>query len=209
MTSRPPTPHGAGEGPGRAGVPRRWHPAPGPRVTSWLVDWAVVGGWLGVLTLVAFLAPSPWASAQPSTPTAGTLLLTDLLVTVATVVPYVLYLSLTETSRARATLGKRVAHLAVAGAEGGRAADGAVWVRNLVKASPWQLAHLGVSRAVLDVQPGAAAVLVVLSLALVAACAVPSLVGGRGVHDRMAGTRVEQVGGDGPAPAAVPPTEGR
>ncbi|HSP59814.1 MAG TPA: RDD family protein [Ornithinimicrobium sp.] len=190
----PPDPDGGPVPPAVVAGPR-WHPSPGPRVTSWLVDWAVVGAWLGVLTLVGLLVRGSWSTPQASAPTTGTLLLTDLLLTLGTVVPYVLYLALAESSPARATLGKRVGHLVVAGEHGGRAAAGAVWVRNLVKASPWQLAHLGVSRAVLDLQPGAAMVLVLLSLVLVAACAVPSLVGGRGLHDRLAGTRVERATG--------------
>ena len=193
------TPPVGAPAPGR----RRWHPSPGPRVASWLVDWLVVGVWLGVLTLVAFLTRGSWTADGTSTPTAGTLLATDLLVTLGTVVPYVLYLVLTETSGARATLGKRVNHLVVAGEDGGRATVTAVWLRNLVKAAPWQLAHLGVSRAVLDVQHGWAVAMVVASLVLAAACAVPSLVGGRGVHDRVAGTRVERSASQPVGPVAT------
>lgn len=185
------------------GPSRRWHPSPGPRVTSWLVDWLVIGGWLGVLTLVGYLTRGSWTDAGTTTPTVRALLVTDLFVTLGTVVPYVLYLALTEASGARATLGKRVGHLVVAGQDGGRPTVAGVWLRNLVKAAPWQLAHLGVSRTLLDVQQGWAPVLVVASLVLAAACAVPSLVGGRGLHDRVAGTRVERASAEPVAPGAT------
>jgi uncharacterized RDD family membrane protein YckC len=172
-----------------------WRPGPGARVRSWLGDWLVVAGWLAFLTVAGLLVPSGRTAAAPGAArSTADLVLTDLGIAAVTVLPYVVYLSLTETSRRRATLGKRWAGLVVADAHGGTPGRDQVWLRNLVKALPWQLAHLGVTRIVLDVQLPAAVVLQVLALALAAACMVPSLVGGRGVHDRLAGTRVELAG---------------
>lgn len=169
-----------------------WRPGPVARVRSWLGDWLVVAAGLAVITLAGLLVPSgrttPAGGAAIST---VDLVVTDLGIAAATVLPYVAYLSLTETSRHRATLGKRWAGIVVADAHGGTPGRDQVWLRNVVKALPWQLAHLGLARIVLDVQHPAAVLLQVLALALAAACMVPSLVGGRGLHDRLAGTRVE------------------
>lgn len=169
-------------------------PSPVARVRSWLGDWAMVCLWLTVLTVVGLVvrlvidfAPAPTA------PTSGDLLRTDLLITVATVLPYIAYLALTESSARHATLGKRWARLVVTDADGGAPSTAAVWLRNVVKAAPWQLAHLGVSRAVFEVQTSWAMALTVSSLILFAACALPALFGGRGIHDRLAGTRVQSV----------------
>lgn len=165
-------------------------PSPGARLRSWFGDWLVIGAWLLVLTLVAWLAGLWSGGPAPSRPTAGELLLGDVAVALATVVPFLLYLALSESSPHRATVGKRWAHLVVTGAGGGTASRSAVWTRNLVKVLPWQLAHLAVSRMVLDVQLTAAVVLDVASLVLLALVAVPALTGGQGLHDRVAGTRV-------------------
>lgn len=169
-----------------------WRPAPAARVRSWLGDWLVVALWLGVLTLVGVLTRPLLGSDAPPAPVARQLLVADLLITLATVVPFVVYLAACESSRARATLGKRWAGLVVADVSGERAGAGQVWLRNIVKVLPWQVAHLGVSRAVFQVQPTTAVVLLVLSLVLLALCAAPALVAGQGLHDRMAGTRVQR-----------------
>lgn len=186
-------------------------PAPPPglrpgavaRVRSWLVDWAVIGAWLAVLAAVGLVVRLAVELPEQTVPTTRELLTADLLITLGTVVPYVVYLSVTEASTWRATLGKRWAGLVVAGAAGGAATVGAIWVRNVVKAAPWQLAHLGVSRAIYEVQTPWAIIFTVLAMVLVAACAVPALTGGRGLHDRVAGTRVERRAPDA-APGAWP-----
>ncbi|ANS80683.1 hypothetical protein SGUI_3287 [Serinicoccus hydrothermalis] len=166
-------------------------PAPLARVRSWLGDWLVIGAWIGVLSLVGAVVVPRLELPGAGAATPRGLLVADLVFTVITVLPWWLYLLLTESSGRRATLGKRWAGLVVAGAAGGVASAAAVWGRNLVKVAPWQLAHLGVSRSIYQVQTGWAAVFLGLSLALLAACAAPALAGGRGLHDRVAGTRVE------------------
>jgi uncharacterized RDD family membrane protein YckC len=178
---------------------RGTRPSPGARLRSWFGDWLVIGAWLLLLTLVSWLG-GLWSGAPaPPRPTARELVVGDVAVTLATVVPFLLYLALSESSRHRATLGKRWAQLIVTAADGGPVSTSAVWTRNLVKVLPWQLAHLAVSRMVLDVQLTAAVVLDVASLLLLALVAVPALMGGQGLHDRVAGTRVTV--GDEPRPS--------
>lgn len=187
-------------------APAAWRPRPTARVRSWLGDWLVVAVWLAVLTVVGLLVGQRFADAAgPALPGVVPLILADLAITLITVVPYVVYLSVTESSPRRATLGKRWSGLVVADVDGGAARAGQVWLRNVVKALPWQLAHLGVSRAILEVQTPLAMTLTVLSLVLAGACMAPALVGGRGLHDRVAGTRVERIG---PADRADAPGTG-
>lgn len=175
-----------------AAPPPGLRPAAVARVRSWLVDWAVIGAWIAVLSAVGFLVRLAADLPEQTTPTTRELLTADLLITLVTVVPYVIYLSVTEASTWRATLGKRWAGLVVADEDGGVAGAGRVWLRNVVKAGPWQVAHLGVSRAIYEVQTPWAISLSGLAMVLAAACAVPALTGGRGLHDRVAGTRVER-----------------
>lgn len=179
-------------------APSSWRPSPQARVGSWLGDWAVVGAWLAALSLVGAAVRPALGLPATFTVTPRTLVASDLAITVATVVPYVCYLALTESSSRRATLGKRWAGLAVSAVDDGEPARSAVWLRTIVKALPWQLAHLGAARGILEVQQGLGLVLFVLSLVLALACAAPALVGGRGLHDRVAGTRVVLASWEGP-----------
>lgn len=166
-------------------------PAPLTRVTSWAVDWAVVAAWLGALAVAGFAVRAVVdLPARPTPPSGARLLAADAAITAATVVPYAAYLALSESSARQATLGKQVVGVVVVTDDGHRAGTGRIWARNLAKALPWQLAHLGVSRGIHDVQTPAAITFSTLGTLLGAACAVPPLVGCRGLHDVLAGTRV-------------------
>lgn len=176
-----------------------WRPGPAERVRSWLGDWLVVAVWLVLLTLLGLLVrPLLDGTGAPSPPGTRELLVADLAIALVTVVPYVTDLSVTESSPLHATVGKRWAGLRVGDPAGGPPGTGQVWLRNVVKALLWQLAHLGVSRAIFEVQLPLAATLQALALLLAAACVVPALVGGRGLHDRVAGTRVQRAARDAP-----------
>lgn len=174
-------------------APGRTWPPPVARVRSWLLDWVVVGAWLGVLALVGLVVRPLLPAADGGATTLRQLVTADLLITVGTVVPYLLYLALTESSSRHATLGKRWARLRVSAADGSAPATGAVWERNIVKALPWQLGHMGFLRGVLEIQAGMGITLAVAGTLLGLACGIPALVGGRGLHDRVAGTRVERI----------------
>lgn len=176
-----------------APAPPRLRPGPVARVRSWLLDWLVVGAWLGVLAVIGLLV-RPLLSPDDGggSTTMRDLVVADLLITVATVLPYLLYLVLTESSSRRATLGKRWAGLRVVAADGSSPATSAVWVRNLVKVLSWQLGHLGFTRGMFEIQVGLGIGLAIAGTLLGLACAVPALVGGRGIHDTLARTRVER-----------------
>ena len=68
----------------------------------------------------------------------------------------------------------------------------AIAQRNAVKLLPWQLAHLAVSRFILDEQVGAAVALDILAIVLVLVTIAMAVVDRRrrALHDRIAGTRV-------------------
>lgn len=108
------------------------------------------------------------------------------------VLPGCAVLSLTESSPRHATLGKRAVGLVVTDAGARRAGPGRIWARNLIKALPWQIAHIGVSRSIRQVQTPFAVACSSAGSALALACAVPSLAGHRGLHDLLAGTRVHR-----------------
>lgn len=195
----------------------RWRPSPVARVRSWVGDWLVASAWLAALTVVGVVVRQvmdlPERAGGP--PSAGQMVVWDLLIAGVTVLPWLLYLVLCEASSWRATVGKRWAGLQVGRAgddgrgpggvlgeslgdgsgEGGRASTAQLWVRNGIKVLPWQLGHLAAARSILEVQQGWALTFLALSFVLTALCVVPSLTGGRGVHDRVAGTRVQRAPG--------------
>lgn len=166
---------------------------PWARVRSWLGDWAVVAGWLVLLGLLSFFFLDGFSAPPEDPPSAAELLPYDLLIAVATVIPFLLYLVVTESSASHASLGKRWNHLTVRSISGAAPSRRSVWVRNLVKVLPWQLAHLAVSRFILDTQLSTAIVFDVGALALLGLIAAPALTGGQGLHDRLAGTVVTRV----------------
>jgi uncharacterized RDD family membrane protein YckC len=110
---------------------------------------------------------------------------------VITVVPYFLYLVITESGPAHATWGKRRSHLVVECADGSPAPPSHIVVRNLVKVLPWQLGHMSALRFATGAQLGLAAVFFSMCLILLVGVAGPVLAGRRGLHDRIAGTSVQ------------------
>ena len=148
-------------------------------ILAWLVAVFLV---VGVPQLVGWLDLSDvWTNPVTA----------DLAVTALTVLPYLVYLVVSEAGPGRATLGKRRGGMVVSGRSGHKPATWRVVVRNLVKVLPWQLGHMGTMRlATVEQVTTSAMVLEVGSLALLAAVVVPILLGRRGVHDLAAGTRV-------------------
>lgn len=163
-----------------------------PRVKASLIDYLVIVAWLLVLTGLSLIV-------RPFLPPATgpqDVYLTDLIVFAMTVFPVWLYLTLTEASRAAATVGKRVAGLRVVMSDAGRAGGARVAARNAVKLVPWQLAHVAVARFMLGVQFEAGLVCYGASLVLAVTTIVIAIRDPRrrGLHDLVAGTRVVAAG---------------
>ncbi len=165
-------------------------PAPGwARLRASLWDYLVIVGWIAVLTVAGLgvRARLPPAPEQPS------LLATDAMAFGFSVLPVLVYLTVTEARPAQATWGKRRGGLLVVGPGGRRPGWGRAAARNAVKLLPWQLAHIAVARLILGVDDvvtivvtdGLAIVIPVVSVAMVVLD--PQR---RALHDRVAGTRV-------------------
>lgn len=160
------------------------------RLLSWWWDYLLIVAWL-VVVFVVFGLPQllGWwdLSSFWSNPTAA-----DVAITVLTVVPYFLYLVITETSSSHATVGKRRMGLKVTTVNGAAPGRGAIMIRNLIKVLPWQLGHMGTMRLATSATPPPLAIwLEAGSLLVLAMIVVPIVVGRRGVHDLIAGTRVD------------------
>ncbi len=154
-------------------------------------DYLVIACWIAVLTVVGF-AVRPLLPA--SAPRPG-LLATDLLVLAVTVLPAWAYLTITEAGPRHATFGKRATRLWVLRTGGQEPTAGPIGVRNAVKLAPWQVAHLAVARFMLDVQVGVgvACYLVAMLLVVLTVWMAVRDPWRRGLHDRVAGTRVVSV----------------
>lgn len=163
------------------------------RLRAYGIDVAVMAGWQGVLAAGAVLLPGGGEARARVFRAPGT---ADLAQFATGVLPAALYLASGESGPARATAGKRSARLVVVAEGGGRARTGRIAVRTAVKLLPWQLAHLGVARAVGAV-PGRyaartarAAFGAALTMTAVSCVLAVCRADGRALHDLAAGTRV-------------------
>lgn len=160
-----------------------------PRLISLGLDYLVIACWLAVITVAGFavrpLLPPPGPSGVD--PVAA-----DAVAFLLTVLPTWLYLTITEAGPRHATLGKRTAGLAVVDDLGGDPPWTRFAARNAVKLAPWQLAHLAAARFMLDTGHGVAlaAYAAGLALAIVTVLMAVRDPQRRGLHDRVAGTRV-------------------
>lgn len=159
------------------------------RSLSWWWDYLLILAWLVVVFLAVGLPQilGSWdLSSIWSDPVSA-----DLAITLLTVVPYFLYLVVTETSAHHATWGKRRTGLTVTTIDETDPELGTILVRNLIKVLPWQLGHMGTMRLATSATPPPFAIwLEAGSLILLALIVVPIAFGRRGVHDLLAGTRV-------------------
>lgn len=173
-------------------------PSRGNRVRSLLLDYLVILGWIAILTVVGFLARMLFTFGEtPATVSAGQLVLVDLAVLTATVLPVWIYLCVTEAGPAQATWGKARAGLEVVRLDGARPSVGRILGRNAVKLLPWQLAHISVARAILEIdQPIVMATTYAASIILVVVTVVMAWRDPwqRPLHDLVAGTRVVVTG---------------
>ena len=166
------------------------------RLLSWWWDYVVVLAWLVVVFLLVGLPTIlGWVDLRAVWSNPAT---ADVATAVLTVVPYGLYLVITEHGPRHATVGKRRAGLVVEAADGTTAGLGRIVVRNLVKVLPWQFGHMAALRLATGTEFASAMILDAASLLLLALIVGPVLTGRRGLHDRLAGTTVR------PASAAPP-----
>jgi len=107
----------------------------GRRLGAFAFDCLIIALWMLLLFGVIMLA----TGGNPSQPdNAWTMQATSFL---AMTLPVTLYFGLLESSRWRASLGKRVAGLAVSRQSGGRMSFARAFVRNLIKFVPWMAGH--------------------------------------------------------------------
>jgi uncharacterized RDD family membrane protein YckC len=109
---------------------------PFARLLAWLIDWLCVLGWVAVTAVVG--VPLYLSGVTAAVGQVGL----NVIATVVTVVPVVLWLSVSESSR-QATVGKRVRGLKVVDAATGAPVSFArALVRNTLKIGvPWLIGH--------------------------------------------------------------------
>ena len=121
------------------------------RLLAFAVDWLVIAAWGALLFGVLMLV---WNGHPPPPRNAWTAHARGLL---AMTLPVTLYFTLCETSRARASLGKRVVGLAVSHESGARLAFAPALSRTALKFIPWEFGHLVAFQAVFSGDAGPAA----------------------------------------------------
>lgn len=165
---------------------------------SLLFDYLVIVGWLALLTAVAAIVRTVFDLGEaPATISPRQLVLVDLTVMAATVLPVWIYLCVTEAGPRQATWGKARTGLRVELRDGSRPSVGRILARNAFKLLPWQLAHISVARAILEIdQPIVMATTYVASIVLVVATITVAWRDPwqRPLHDLAAGTRVVGTG---------------
>lgn len=167
------------------------------RVLASLVDYLLILGWMVVLALATVLL---WLSTGKiynwlELGTGGA----QLLGLVVLVLPVGVYLYLSESSAAQATLGKRQLDLRVVDARsGGQASKPRILLRTVVKLLPWEIAHFSAWHFVAIASTGSSIFPAWLYAVAVFADLLPAvyllMIGlqreGRGPHDLAAGTKV-------------------
>jgi uncharacterized RDD family membrane protein YckC len=166
----------------------------GQRILAFLLDYAIISIYLGVLFVVGFslVRIGVLDSSPPSSP-----ILADIIAFLLSVLPVTLFMALQEGSSLQATMGKRWRRLRVTTLSGGRVSMRRALVRSAVKFLPWQVAHTslfhipGWPTEVQFIPAGSLAGLI-LSQGAVVACILIILLSrsGRAPHDWIAGTRV-------------------
>jgi uncharacterized RDD family membrane protein YckC len=153
------------------------------------VDWLVIAAWGGLLFAAVMLAthgkptppPGPWAAQAIGF--------------FSMWLPFVLYFSFLESSRLRASLGKRAVRVVAVGENGERLSFRQALVRNAVKLAPWEAGHAVAHQAIFA--GDGPLPLWVWGAALIAYGGplwwiVALFVSGRTPYDRLASARVER-----------------
>ena len=165
------------------------------RLLAFAADYLVISGYLVILAAGSLLvAATPisagylaiWSGAW-SAELAGFLLLT---------MPVVLYFAIFESSRAGATLGKRLLNLRVHGLDGGPLSLPRSFLRSAIKFLPWEMAHFTIWHYVYGAAgrghpPGWGAITLTIVYFLVAVFLLSLFIGAhRTLYDRAAGSIV-------------------
>lgn len=111
------------------------HAIPLRRLLAFAIDWLVLVLWGGALFGIVTLV----TNGHP--PRAASPLQGQLVGLLAMTIPFMLYFALTESSLARASLGKRISGLSVATQTGGRLSLFSAVARNTIKFIPWECGH--------------------------------------------------------------------
>ena len=153
------------------------------RLGAFLVDYLLIMGYAGILFLTSSLF-----NTQNMGPVSGQI--TGLL---SLTIPVFLYFYICEQSPAGATIGKRVFKLKVVSPHG----RNSIFVRNLIKFLPWEIAHAGVHWVMYYSRQGTETPVWVFALLVVpqvlGVLYIVSLFHSKGsgsVYDSIAGTRV-------------------
>ena len=112
------------------------------RFLAFGIDWLVIVVWAGALFGIVMLGYSG-QPPSPSGPWIG-----QAIGFVSMTLPVIFYFSICETSAWKATLGKRILSLRVAGSRTDRMPFSRILLRNLVKFAPWELGHLVAQQAI-------------------------------------------------------------
>jgi uncharacterized RDD family membrane protein YckC len=160
------------------------------RVWAFGVDCVLITAWAGLLAAISF-GLGAGGGGSPSEPSAKVVYYIVALVTLT--IPVILVSALLE-HRSGATPGKRLLRLHVADLAGPSLAFSRSLLRNVVKYAPWELGHIGIW-----IVPGApfhspptgwSLALWASSMGTMVAQAALIVTTGKGIHDRVAGTRV-------------------
>ncbi|MEM7203099.1 MAG: RDD family protein [Planctomycetota bacterium] len=162
------------------------------RLVAYGIDWTLFAAWGSTVFAVAYSARDDSGDfTWPTEAWAG-----QALGFVLTTLPFGLYFALTESSRAGASVGKRLLGLRVETGSGAAVSLGRAFARTAGKLVPWELGHTAAHQLLahgrVDEEPPRWALWLATAAMALAAGYVATLFGaeGRTPYDRVAGTRV-------------------
>lgn len=156
------------------------------RFLAFGVDWLVIALWAGLLfaaVMIIFSGQPPRPSGPWHSQIIGFTVMT---------IPVVLYFTFSESSRAQATLGKRVFGLRVSTRDQSRLSVGTSFLRNCIKFAPWELGHIVANQAALSTSGITGWVYLPLAFAFILPVwwGISIFVRGYAPYDAIASTRV-------------------
>lgn len=169
------------------------------RLTAFLIDYAVIAVYLGLLTALGGVSRVVRHRSLAFPRTAGEKIVGHALSFVVLTLPVMLYFAVSEASATQGTLGKRVMHLSVTAIDGGRVSFGRSLLRAAVKFIPWEIAHTAIwhvpGQPFVAQPPMVNSAGYILALGGATGYAASLFVGdGRTPYDHLAGTTVIAVG---------------